>query len=306
MQPIYSTKKVFRYRSFNEKSLTALKEGKLFFSTPEFFNDPFDSVTYVDNQKIIASINRDITEGVKSGYLARRIMEKGLDPTSALNAACTPEVRGQFFAQVRYAIELFRNLLIKNAKIICFAPNPDSVLMWSHYADYHKGFVLEYDTEELKSAQPFDENGNELKRELYLDKVQYDDQVPDCGEIFYNRVPHYLKNIEPLWDERLCYMHLFHKLKDWAYEQEWRMWSVRENYDWPDEVKYLKIKPRAVIMGTRMDEANRKTIADAVAGQGIELYVAQRNLKSASFRLDIVPYGEGQYDFGEMVRKSMG
>ena len=37
--------------------------------------------------------------------------------------------------------------------VICFSGRWDSVLMWSHYANYHKGFCLGFNLEKLKALE---------------------------------------------------------------------------------------------------------------------------------------------------------
>ena len=40
----------------------------------------------------------------------------------------------------------FKENLLNNTRIICFSELYDSMLMWSHYAKYHQGFCIEYET----------------------------------------------------------------------------------------------------------------------------------------------------------------
>ena len=39
----------------------------------------------------------------------------------------------------------FSRLQSNFAGILCLTSNPDSVVMWSHYADKHRGIVIEFD-----------------------------------------------------------------------------------------------------------------------------------------------------------------
>ena len=43
----------------------------------------------------------------------------------------------------------FLKELSKSFGIICFSEIPDSLLMWSHYATNHQGFVFGFETEKL-------------------------------------------------------------------------------------------------------------------------------------------------------------
>ncbi|KNE87154.1 hypothetical protein PSTG_19467, partial [Puccinia striiformis f. sp. tritici PST-78] len=51
-------------------------------------------------------------------------------------ADATPETSSKIF-----------DALNKSIGIFCLSEKPDSELMWSHYADSHQGFVIEFETE---------------------------------------------------------------------------------------------------------------------------------------------------------------
>ena len=65
---------VFRYRSYNDNSINAFIDDRLYFSKPSYFNDPFDAVIYVNDDKLLASVFRDIDEGMVS-YLNSKISD---------------------------------------------------------------------------------------------------------------------------------------------------------------------------------------------------------------------------------------
>jgi len=85
--------------------------------------------------------------------------------------------------------------------ISCFSEKNDDLLMWSHYADSHKGFCLEFDC----NREPF--------TKMY--PVQYSKEIPvvDPEKVLINTD----NNIEII--ERL----LLSKYIDWQYEKEWRI-----------------------------------------------------------------------------------
>ena len=61
---------VFRYRSFNEDTISALQDDRLYFSSPINFNDPYDCLPFVDYEKVCAEVNRNIFVGMDA-YLDR-------------------------------------------------------------------------------------------------------------------------------------------------------------------------------------------------------------------------------------------
>ena len=60
-----------------------------------------------------------------------------------------------------------------NVKIICFSEVYDSMLMWSHYADNHKGFLLAYDINDLKNSKRFTVEEMSIDKKIRLEKVDY-------------------------------------------------------------------------------------------------------------------------------------
>lgn len=107
--------------------------------------------------------------------------------------------------------------------------------MWSHYANYHKGFCLEYDIKKI----PY---GDYRSRFLY--PVIYSDQMFDATE-------HMLKGVE---DDSFNNIHLSKsalvKACDWSYEREWRL--VFSNGIFEKEQSCLMGKPRALYLGTKI------------------------------------------------------
>lgn len=89
-------------------------------------------------------------------------------------------------------------------RIACFSTSPTNLPMWYHYASNHTGICLEYDTSLI-------ENIYQLNR---LFPVYYVDKLPDMTYLLGNR-----ENPSFTFFDALA----VHKLKDWSYEDEWRL-----------------------------------------------------------------------------------
>lgn len=48
---------LFRYRSILDNNIDALEKGRLFFSTPSKFNDPYDTLIYANREEILNSLS---------------------------------------------------------------------------------------------------------------------------------------------------------------------------------------------------------------------------------------------------------
>lgn len=106
----------FKYRAINKHFIDSLVKGTLYFSLPEKLNDPFDC-------KI--DIKRAIATGMES------INEEYSEQLNTLEGADNP----------------FRNLpgIIKKVGICSFSLDLENALLWSHYADGHKGACVLYE-----------------------------------------------------------------------------------------------------------------------------------------------------------------
>ena len=153
---------LYRYYKLDANGyvLSSLRHGKVVLSNPKIFNDPFDSLLYVDREKI---------REAQKLYPPERIVEAvnsiraGNQPSSELDIVIQElfrrfalisedEVR-EAFIKDSAKIDRDTALLIDNAigycrsklRIACFSERCDSPLMWAHYADCGRGICVEYD-----------------------------------------------------------------------------------------------------------------------------------------------------------------
>lgn len=123
----------YKYLPCSDGALKTLTEGTIKFTCPLDFNDPFDCLPYYDVANInqIPSIRPDLFKAAGN--------RRGLSPAQRL------QKKGEFVARLRNHIVdgSFANSLLKTVGVVSLSKNPLNILMWSHYADYHKGFVIE-------------------------------------------------------------------------------------------------------------------------------------------------------------------
>ncbi len=167
----------------------------------------------------------------------------------------------------------------KNYASLSLSENRNNLLMWSHYCDSHRGFVVGFD------ANHSFFNTTSPKRFRALEKVKYtparrpipapDQEWSDIAEI--------------------CF---FTKSDCWAYEEEHRMIAsptIRDDVIAKrGELKiYLfKFPPESlkeVILGYRMLPDTRRRIEEAVAVRFPKVKLYQAILSETEFELDIRP-----------------
>jgi len=122
---------LYRYRAFSTHNVDALTENSVWLSTPKSFNDPFDCALSLDALRFGESLAHAVEEAVRHA--------SDLPPT----AEQLVEHPGD-----REAFETFRLNLLESQQsrgVLSLTEVPDSLLMWAHYGDSHKGFCIEYD-----------------------------------------------------------------------------------------------------------------------------------------------------------------
>lgn len=120
---------LYKYRSFDARSISMLANNQIYFATPLDFNDPFDCVAHehmfeILNPKsleLLASINPQVSNENITSENTERLMEA---------IQLHPEIK-KIITEQKDALPRFLN----ETGILCLSACNDSILMWSHYAD---------------------------------------------------------------------------------------------------------------------------------------------------------------------------
>lgn len=116
----------------DERTAHIILEDELWFSTPDKFNDPFDSKPAVYFPKTPLAVELG---------LRRLAAKNGLTRAQARRFAGA--ARGSDLTSVRTGLRdgVWAGC---NLAVCSFMPTLDSILSWSHYADSHRGLALTY------------------------------------------------------------------------------------------------------------------------------------------------------------------
>ena len=110
---------VYKYRSFDINSLSALIKDSLWFSNPKEFNDPFEFRLRPPLEDI-----KNNLESCGVTFNEKELKQLGIDYLSVFDP------------------------LKQNKAICCFSQEPDNILLWAHYGQEHRGFCLQFDVYE--------------------------------------------------------------------------------------------------------------------------------------------------------------
>jgi Protein of unknown function (DUF2971) len=245
-----SPRYLFRYRTLSAYSLADLINGTMWFAKPDTFNDPFDCALTLDREKLSDSIQHVVDALVERGTLT------GQPPPEAY--AAKPEDA--------IAYERVRALVrsaTANLGLCCLSATCRSILLWSHYANNHKGFCVQYSFAEGTALS------SEAEPVIYsakMPRLSIADLAPKNRD----------KTIELLWRA---------KAPCWRYEKEWRVLAPEGNKSYPARSPVV-----SVIFGARMSAADRTLLATALRGTR-EVRLKEASLDQSSFVMRIRAYG---------------
>jgi hypothetical protein len=157
-------------------------------------------------------------------------------------------------------------------RICCFAGVHDDLLMWSHYADHHRGICLGFSVEE---KDIYDAASGNTSGKFYRVSYPDDDMIPSVrgGANNNEAVTDFVTRV-------LC-----SKSRHWRYEREVRMLS---HPSWPDMMKYtttgvsIEFPPpflTHVYLGARIAQSDQNKVIKLLLNRpnSVKLFKAHRH-----------------------------
>lgn len=285
--------RLYKYRSFLPDHIDALNRGTLWMSSPDTFNDPYDSAVYFNTDRFPVE-DRSPQDAIAAAKKVQAERKLGLSyrPPSIAKPIQARDWRRKIYDQflankssndreklieaLDGVVEQFnKDLVIQMTagsrtgfSVLSLTENPTSVLMWSHYSDNHRGFCIEYDFKSL----PY----GDLRKRL-------------CFPVFYRRkltdATRYMAKadiaeLNNLFGQFLCLL----KSDEWSYEYEWRIvFAIGPGHA---NFEIAMPSPSAVILGVHARKSDIDMMLDYCTKNGIALkQVTQRH---DEFRLEII------------------
>lgn len=287
MTTIKYPKLLFRYRPVSDNSLEVLRTNKLYFSSANYYDDPFDTFLHID----IEAIKREFLSAFETPESTAKVAE---GVKTVLGSMLTEEQKALFTTDTMTQmvsnglVENFLNITLglrdgikKDTWSICFSEDGFNEVLWLKYADKHKGFVQFYDLENdnnylcgkrekcqncgiknfgtplypiYYSDEPY--NANNLAKIVMLKKLE---------EMQGTQIPQYLYDGvgNGMWErERATLI----KKKCHEYDKEWRM------------ITYCPMKPpimmewipSGIILGLRMSADEERLVINNAKEAGIK------------------------------------
>lgn len=180
----------------------------------------------------------------------------------------------------------FSDAIKAKLSVTCFNNNPLNILMWSHYAQSHRGFLVEF-----RIPHPTIEYVHEA---FSIQAIKYKNDFPRIS-VSVNDPFKIFKDDTGLNFSRFIDNQFLTKSEDWCYENEFRV--LAHDYNPNDFESLLKTIPAkyisSVILGAKLDDTNlnKAKLVDAVSyfndkfQQKVQIY--QASLKPDSFKIEV-------------------
>lgn len=248
----------YKYRSLkdgNDKcfTITNLANNQLYFDYPINFNDPFDSRVYCfyegTKEEFYEKTEINIAKIDKKIYEDRNGIIK-IDYGKLFSEDGKKNLHGDL-PYVFYP------------KVCCFSEECNDILMWSHYADYHKGICLCFKSVKVN---------NEHCLPIGTPNSQFAN-IPFQRVIYHKNVPEPINLLDEDEDMKIK-MHevLLEKLLFWNYEQEFRIILdqdsdkrlLSEDMFEKGIIKYQKENLQGIIFGMKIKYENAELVYNTV------------------------------------------
>lgn len=254
MEEIDYPVRLYKYRSLADMTLLgyvkdSLLNSRFYWPTPSQFNDPFDC----------SPVALFPSERAKRESYAKRLVRQNMPLVSRAERRATYRrmtVNNLAEAEAKLP-EIFRDRMAR-VGVYSLAEEPHNVLMWSHYADSHRGICFRL------TPTRFDQDFFPAFQVLYSEERPVVDMIDDS-----------LLD----WSRKA----LLTKAQCWRYEREWRVFDVQQS-------GFHAFRPGlldAVILGALISEENRARVSAWVKARTPPTKLIQARFDDKKFRVII-------------------
>ena len=244
---------VYKYESFNIRSLMNLKEQSLYFGSPRGFNDPYDCA-------ITASVDEPTDEQieiVKNHFLSDQPIPS--EYKKLLETLPIDQLRQHLKNAANTSMHNVREEFLSKKGVTCFSELNDDLVMWAHYGGQYKGYCLAFDTDK----EPFTK----------LRQVQYVKEIPQIDIVGFM----VKKEHDKILDKLFCT-----KSISWAYEREWRaLHNVAGT-----SFHYASDALKAIYFGPEIENAALEIICLIIQGQNPDVQFFKGRRSETGFKVE--------------------
>lgn len=340
---------LFKYYSPSSNNIIDLQNQKLWLADPKSFNDPFDSNIgydkeefekralikfidekgFVDELKKMTGFTLNDKNRIENSYTSENYNYKAdqenffdvkcevLDSKSEKLQDDATQHINELLKDLDNKIKYIKNI---NIRVACFSRLDKydefykKIAMWSHYADNHKGFCVEYDLSSLHAINHLQLANYEFyeHKKAYIDErnkfiikaglfpIEYTSRRVNIPVTKLNKVKlnssgdlKYNTNID-----ELIYKTLVVKSSNWSYEKEWRIiidGAICEYFDNKIPFPFAK----KIYIGCRASDE----LIDILVSIGEEIGAEVELLKMDGKKFTLESEGLWRYEYKEEKKK---
>ena len=296
-------KSLFRYRAYNDRSLEAFEQDIIYAVAADKYNDPYDTLVKSDIDGIKAYLRQVFsveTLANLKAYLAQgnampeaivqsnpdaqwdQIREKILEIE---DFSSLEEKIGETLKQASLSIDILLPIIAESAKrfstYACFCESVDNMLMWSHYADSHRGFALEYDFRQTFSSP--------IANTVLLPVVYSEDRLDASAFMIWAYL--WIIGIRVSSPDSMAHIKVaLNKSISWAYEKEWRMINVLPRNPFDQTAIAVEYKPVAIYYGSKMPLDIKLRLHEIANRKGLREYSMAVDYYSTKYEMKVMPF----------------
>lgn len=251
--------RLYKYMPFSAQSLENIKNQVIYFGSPLQFNDPYDCALF-------PRVKEPTDDDIELFRLHRIANAQKESLRNAVRMLSNARLRDILLKQGQEVLNRETAKLLETKGVSCFAERPDNLLMWSHYADSHRGVCLEFrtDIDVFRKAK----------------RVKYARQMPkvDLVKILCH---------EEEADDEILSLYCT-KGGDWDYEREWRCIHNTGGTAYT----YAADALTGVYFGAKASLTSFEIVALVLAGQNghVQLWQGKRSESDFAIAFDKVTY----------------
>ncbi len=282
---------IYRYRAVSLSTIDALQKNRVFFSTANHYDDPFDTLLHIDFNRIREEGRRYLSSDAKEQHIRQLLINFGLDDSfapllkSSIDGIDKDAFINSVIEYIKQNIQCFHRERLWTA---CFTEDGNNETMWIKYADQYKGFSLVYDLQNLsKDLCGTQEKCKKCvvnKEGTSLYPVYYSDDGYDATEYAQNflvysmvvklvgqgRMPNEIASkilsTVPVQFWQLYSIALI-KSKCHEYDKEWRLFMSNLYTAAPVMKEWI---PDGVILGLKMSDFDKELVIRSAQMSGVD------------------------------------
>lgn len=261
----YGNTVFYKYRPISKYTDSLLINNELYFNHPDNFNDPFDCKLDCYHKgtrdEWIAFFTQRGIHPVEAHNIIREYLKKGImkQKSNGILLDNTKKNNLELYKDVNGILDVGNKL-----RPCCFSELSNNILMWSHYAQDHKGICLIFKSVDIGDYCSLPLSSPHL---LPFCKVKYTDDKPKKVNLLD------MNNEEEI-TRIMEFMRI--KSKNWEYEKERRLLATIYDREGKETIKFQKDALAGVIFGLNIEPDAARHIKELVdehyKGIDVKLY----------------------------------